>query len=229
LMAPSILYPTIFLVGTPNGNSVCLEYVDGEFRAIYRDNPWQVATNSPIYNVPIPDLRAECWRFDELYERLSEKAGAFTWEEGMDALEAVHLNSPWSAIYDMSHRSLYFAVHNNFQDIAFVNLEDFAFTIYVDVNETKDTQQGLDLLSNFPNPFQTQTEIEFFIPEKSKVEMKIYDALGKTVYWMEETGLDSGRHILTWKPEDNIKPGIYFCALKCKGISKSIIMVFWGR
>ncbi len=95
------------LVGTPQGESMVLEYHNGAFQAVETDQDWQVVTNIPVWNVPHQQLMNGCWRYHSLYTTLDENQGILYWNEGMNALEVVHLNCPWSAIYDMTNRGVY--------------------------------------------------------------------------------------------------------------------------
>ncbi|MCD4772318.1 MAG: linear amide C-N hydrolase, partial [Bacteroidales bacterium] len=76
------------LVADGNGASAILEYHDGQFMVIDPEVDWQVLTNTPIYNVPLPEIFAQCYRYELLYNALEDQNGLITdWRNGLDILE----------------------------------------------------------------------------------------------------------------------------------------------
>lgn len=71
---------------------------------------------------------------------------------------------------------------------------------------------------NFPNPFNSETQISFQIPEQTKVELKIFDVLGREIRVVTNKIYEAGRHSLTWNATDNrgfqVASGVYFYRLK---------------
>jgi hypothetical protein len=216
------------LVGTADNESLVIEYSNGAFQAIYPEADWQVVTNIQVYNVPLEDLRTSCWRFNTLYTILEDESGILSWEEGLDALEQVHLNCPWSAIYDMSNVAMYFIVHNNFDDAIYVNLEDFEFGMPLKIPAHEQLYSNYTF-SNFPNPFSTNTTIHYVVEEGNTVKLIIYDIRGNKVKTLVDNIPQSGEQILEWdKTNDtgsSVSPGIYFCHLKTGQESKTIKLI----
>ncbi len=206
------------LVGSSNGESIVLEYVNGEFKAITNQESWQVATNIPIYNVPLHQLMNNCWRFNSLYTFLENNNGSITWEEGMEALNQVHLNCPWSAIYDMTNKGIYAAFHNNFYDITYVDLEDFNFIIYVNIDANFEDNSNYKMEQNIPNPFNSQTTIHFELAEKSEISLTIFDNSGKVVKTLLNEEKEAGNYSIIWDGTNdkaiNVEGGIYFYRIK---------------
>ena len=56
---------------------------------------------------------------------------------------------------------------------------------------------NFELYPNYPNPFDVQTTISFFVPKKSNVKIAIYDIVGNMVNELTNTNFDSGMHNLT--------------------------------
>jgi len=54
------------------------------------------------------------------------------------------------------------------------------------------------LYQNYPNPFNLGTTISFYLPEKSKVNITIYNILGATVKTLLADELEAGSHAITW-------------------------------
>lgn len=69
----------------------------------------------------------------------------------------------------------------------------------------------------FPNPFNPQTTIKFGFPEKSMVNIEIYDLLGHKMNTLYHKKIDQGFHQIRWNGEDdmgNLVPsGNYLCRL----------------
>lgn len=68
----------------------------------------------------------------------------------------------------------------------------------------------------FPNPFSTTTLIQYYLPEKTKIEINIYDIQGRLIKTSvkEET---RGIHNVIWDGKDKNKTvpnGVYFCEFK---------------
>ncbi|MBL7103704.1 MAG: linear amide C-N hydrolase [Bacteroidales bacterium] len=221
------------LVGTPTGESIVLEFNNGEFQAIYSETDWQVLTNIPVYNVPLEQLMNSCWRYSILYTTLEEHSGIVSWQQGMDALEQVHINCPWSAIYDMTNRGIYFAVHNNYENIAYVDLENFNFVIYIAIPELSPGLLKGILSCNYPNPFRDFTTIKYTIREKKPVELTIYDVLGKKVKTLIDKEVQPGEYSVTWdrlnEQGEKVLPGMYICRILYNGKSTSIRMIVTGN
>ncbi|MCD4737563.1 MAG: linear amide C-N hydrolase [Bacteroidales bacterium] len=220
------------LVGSPSGESVVLEFSEGEFQAVYSQTDWQVLTNIPVYNVSHQQLMNSCWRYNTLYTTLEENLGSINWQQGMEALEQVHLNCPWSAIYDMTNRAIYAAVHNNYDDIVYVDLETFDFVFIVDIPEITPVKPSNILNSIFPNPFSDLTRIEFTIAEKSMVELSVYDVTGKKIITLQKKEMVAGEYSVSWEgvneQGEKVLPGIYFCRMVSNGQSTAIRIVLTG-
>lgn len=73
------------------------------------------------------------------------------------------------------------------------------------------------LKQNYPNPFNPSTIIEYTIPEKSFVSLKIYDILGREIKTLVSSEKLSGIHRIQWNGDDNtgnkVSTGIYIYKL----------------
>lgn len=79
-------FSTHALVADPSGHSAVLELYNGEMQVIPNTDSWQVATNSPLYNVSLSQALEQCSRYSYIYNRLSGWNGIMTWQQGMDIL-----------------------------------------------------------------------------------------------------------------------------------------------
>ncbi len=80
------------------------------------------------------------------------------------------------------------------------------------------------LHANYPNPFNPETNISFSLKEKSKVELKVYDMLGKEVCALTDKELNPGRHSYKFDA-GNLSSGIYFYRLKTGSFISSRKMI----
>ena len=111
------VFSTHALVADPSGQSAVLELAGGEMRAIRNTESWQVATNSPLYNVSLYGARLQCSRFRTIYDQLASAQGMLTWQQGMNILATVGWEfTQWSIVYDMTNRSLELALDFDFSE-----------------------------------------------------------------------------------------------------------------
>ena len=71
----------------------------------------------------------------------------------------------------------------------------------------------ISLFQNFPNPFNPITVIKYSIPQRSIINLKIYDVLGKEVVSLIRNDLqERGNHEITFDA-NNVSSGIFFYQL----------------
>ncbi|KAA3616898.1 MAG: T9SS C-terminal target domain-containing protein [Calditrichaeota bacterium] len=80
------------------------------------------------------------------------------------------------------------------------------------------------LFQNWPNPFNPSTTIRFNLPSQQDVNLSIYNVLGKEIYTIVNTQLQSGEHNYYWdgfdKNNKKVASGVYFYILKATNYSK---------
>lgn len=80
---------------------------------------------------------------------------------------------------------------------------------------------ALQLDPSFPNPFQTQTTLNFGIPSASWVKLGIYNVAGRRVAMVIERSLPAGWRSATWDGRDTsghpVASGTYFARLESAG------------
>ena len=83
-----------------------------------------------------------------------------------------------------------------------------------------------DLKQNFPNPFNSSTQIKFVIPNTSLVSIKVYDLLGKEITELLNEELPYGSYTIDWEARDennnSLPSGIYFIKLNAGSFNKTI-------
>lgn len=83
---------------------------------------------------------------------------------------------------------------------------------------------GFKLEQNYPNPFNPNTVINFSIPEKSFVELKIYDLKGSLIEVLTSKELSPGSYSVNWNAE-NFSSGIYFYSIITKDFTQTKKMI----
>lgn len=75
-------------------------------------------------------------------------------------------------------------------------------------------------LSNYPNPFNAQTRINYKIPSSDWVELTIYNSLGQTIRTLVSKHQTKGSYSITWDGRidngDRVSSGMYMYQLKTK-------------
>ncbi len=80
------------------------------------------------------------------------------------------------------------------------------------------------LEQNFPNPFNPSTTIEFSVSARTKVDLRLFDILGREVAVLATGEFPSGTHRVQVDMGDRAS-GVYFYRLKAGGIAASRSMV----
>lgn len=82
------------------------------------------------------------------------------------------------------------------------------------------------LYQNFPNPFNSLTNISFSIPHTSYVSLSIYDVSGGIVVRLVEKQLSAGYYTTTWNAKSS-KSGIYFVKIEAEefGAIKKVMLI----
>lgn len=115
-------------IADASGKSVVVSYVDGEMIVTEKEGNYQCATNFYLHDVPFEYEAQGMDRYEKLVERLTEKKGVLTPEEGMELLHYANIvstepdeegrvySTQWSSIYDLENPSLTICVDRNYDD-----------------------------------------------------------------------------------------------------------------
>lgn len=113
---------------------------------------------------------------------------------------------------------------------AVVNGNIIGDTTIVGIHEDKFKPVKFQLRQNYPNPFNGRTIISYHLPQKSKIELKIYDMLGMEVRGLVKGGQAAGRQSVIWNGKDNngntVSSGVYIYRLKTDYTTKGRKMLF---
>jgi enterochelin esterase-like enzyme len=74
------------------------------------------------------------------------------------------------------------------------------------------------VLSNYPNPFNPQTTVSFWLPHSAWTSVSVYDLTGRQVITLASQQFDAGRQTLTWTGRDSggcaVPSGTYIVRLE---------------
>jgi hypothetical protein len=81
------------------------------------------------------------------------------------------------------------------------------------IAEPNMTPESYTLSQNYPNPFNPTTQIKFTLPVDSRVDLKVYDILGREVATLMSDELKAGYYTTEWNGRNNsgvmVSSGIY--------------------
>jgi arylsulfatase A-like enzyme len=67
----------------------------------------------------------------------------------------------------------------------------------------RETPREHALKQNFPNPFNHNTVIEYWLPERSHTEIHVYDLKGQSIRTLVNSSRSAGRHRIEWDGRNN--------------------------
>ncbi len=102
------------------------------------------------------------------------------------------------------------AVENNTSDEPVIGVHVDVVTGVEDENNMLPSEYSLS--QNFPNPFNTTTEINFALPISSDVDISVYNVLGQKVATLVSSYMNAGYHKILWDAS-SVTSGIYFYKL----------------
>jgi len=89
----------------------------------------------------------------------------------------------------------------------------------------------LNLFQNYPNPFNPCTKISYYLPERSKVRLSVYDATGRLIRKLVDDYQDKGSYEVLWDGKDSkgyrVSSGVYFYSLHAdkRVITKKMVLI----
>ncbi len=88
------------------------------------------------------------------------------------------------------------------------------------------SSQSILLCENYPNPFNSSTEIRYLMPESGHVRLSIYNIIGQKIALLVDNEQSNGYHEIKWNAE-NESSGIYFYKLETKNATamESMILI----
>ena len=81
-------------------------------------------------------------------------------------------------------------------------------------------------ISNYPNPFNPETTINYSLKENSRVSLEIYNIKGQKVKTLVNESIPAGEHSVIWDGRDynnkRVNSGIYFYKLNVNGKTEAV-------
>ncbi len=89
-----------------------------------------------------------------------------------------------------------------------------------------DFPQDYSLAQNYPNPFNPTTTIQFALPERSRVTLRIYDVTGNLVQTLVDRQMPAGVHREEWDAI-GVASGVYFYRIDARGFvqTKKLVLL----
>ncbi len=84
------------------------------------------------------------------------------------------------------------------------------------VKEQAAAPQSFQLFQNYPNPFNPSTTIQYALPTRSKVRLRIYNVLGQVVTDLINTEQSEGWNQAVWNA--NVSSGLYFYRIEATSL-----------
>jgi len=137
----------------------------------------------------------------------------------------------------VKNASITFVDENNVDKGRFFGLTDSFGNYQFDVTITSVKPRNnpptkFELDQNYPNPFSSSTSISYTLKEQSKVDVTIYDVLGRVVKKFSVGMQTAGLHGVLWDGKNDfgrrVAVGIYFYRLQVSGETKVKKMVYTG-
>ena len=95
-----------------------------------------------------------------------------------------------------------------------------------DSPEDPEVPEELALDQNYPNPFNPTTNISYQLPERTDVQLTVYNSLGQEVATLVDETVDAGQHEVSFDGSD-LSSGVYIYRLQADGevITKQMTFV----
>ncbi len=124
----------------------------------------------------------------------------------------------WSEDFGLIYASEYDA--GSFELIGCqIDGKKYGDTTFVTVENEEIIPNEFILYQNYPNPFNSSTKIEFYIPERSYVQLKIYDVLGRYITTLVDKEITNGKYSIPFNA-NNLASGLYIYELRVNGTSR---------
>ena len=72
----------------------------------------------------------------------------------------------------------------------------------------------------FPNPFNPSTQISYFVPKESMIDISVYDISGRLIETLVNELKNYGPHSIMWNASSQAS-GVYFVRIKTDGFTNA--------
>jgi len=140
--------------------------------------------------------------------------GGETWEE-IASLNVDRLEYTWT-VPDIETEQGKIRVIQDNEDMDYIDISpNFRISKTEIVTAIEDSRDPapFEILSNYPNPFQSLTTIEFTLPQYSHVSLEVYNLQGAKVATLTDEVLSAGTYATPWNATGN-RPGLYLALVR---------------
>ena len=106
---------------------------------------------------------------------------------------------------DQDRKTLYITGGSSLYRIRLATITDIQ-------NKEESPDESFKLYPNYPNPFNPETNITFYLAKQSHAVLKIYNLLGEEIQTLIDNNLEKGNHTYRFEGKD-YSSGIYFYQL----------------
>ena len=85
-------------------------------------------------------------------------------------------------------------------------------------NNKNDIPNAFTLNPAYPNPFNPSTQISYFVPGESMIDISVYDISGRLVEILVSELKNYGKHSIMWNASSQAS-GVYFVRIKTDNFS----------
>lgn len=142
---------------------------------------------------------------DKIVDSLTSATHAYLWKV------------PPTLEQDSSYQIKISSLNNN----ELSSLSEKSFTILSSISNVEQANniiKDYKLSQNYPNPFNPSTQIEYSIPQESRVRIDIFNAIGQRVKTLVNSTQSQGNYSVSWNAT-GYASGVYFYAIKAIGDS----------
>ncbi len=151
--------------------------------------------------------------------------GGNIWYLSSFNLNGTYYGSARRTYSDTLHFVYYIGDYDNFTTHHYPIPIELILDDLTNINETERILPNHISLSNYPNPFNSSTNISFALPEAGHVRLDVYDIAGRLVSTLFNADADAGQQTVSWDGTDEagrpVSSGIYFYTLRSGEISSS--------
>lgn len=119
-------------------------------------------------------------------------------------------------------------VNNN--TVYYGSLDGKVYAASTTITSVEDKQGNYDVpneykIGSYPNPFNPATKIQFSIPESGKINLSVFDSLGRIVIELFDKYMDAGTYEVNFNA-NTLSSGVYFPVLRTKNVVKVSKIVY---
>jgi predicted CXXCH cytochrome family protein len=135
-----------------------------------------------------------------------------------DPNDPVAPSKNWSVVKeDVDGFALRYCTPLTKSQMAKIGMDTLAVSVEKQINAIPD---GFQLEQNYPNPFNPTTTIRYSIPERSEIELVVYDALGKQIETLISGDHDAGVYEVDFDAT-GLSSGIYFYQIRSASFTET--------